>query len=134
MEIVVNDANILFDLIGINLTEYFFQLKYKFITTDLVINEIKNKDEISLISRCISNRTLIVYSINNIEKIFNEKEKNPKLSSEDCSVLITAKEQNAMILTGDNALRKVAKEEKIKVHGILWIFDELLKITLFHMI
>ncbi len=46
---------------------------------------------------------------------------------QDCSVLITAKEQNALILTGDNHLRKAAIDYQIEVHGILWIFDKLIE-------
>jgi predicted nucleic acid-binding protein len=31
------------------------------------------------------------------------------------------------LLTGDAALRKTAQEKNIPVHGLLWVFDELVK-------
>jgi len=125
MKIAVNDANILFDLIDLDLIHYLFQLEYSFYTTDLVINEIKKDEQKLVIKTYIENDSLLVTSITDINKIFIEKTENPNLSSADCSILITAREQNALILTGDNYLRNTAVNENIEVHGILWIFDEL---------
>ena len=47
------------------------------------------------------------------------------LSIEDCSVYFHADKLDAMILSGDNKLRKFAESNKKEVHGILWIFDKL---------
>ncbi len=35
------------------------------------------------------------------------------------------KKHSGKLLTGDAALRKHAEQNKIMVHGILWVFDEL---------
>jgi predicted nucleic acid-binding protein len=126
MKIAVNDANILFDLIDLGLIHYLFQLEYTFYTTDIVVDEFKNEYQKSIIQDFISNSKLSILSIDDINKIYSEKQKYPRLSIQDCSVLITAKEQNALILTGDNHLRKTANTYQIEVHGILWIFDELI--------
>ncbi len=127
MKIAVNDANILFDLIDLELLHYLFQLEYSFCTTDMVIDEFKKKEQKIIIQNAISSAGLSVMSIDDIRKLFLEQQKNPKLSIQDCSVLIVAKEQNALILTGDNYLRKTAEKDKIEVHGILWVFDTLIE-------
>lgn len=127
MKIAVNDANILFDLIDLGLIHYLFQLEYSFYTTDIVVDEFKNENQKAIIRDFISNANLLILSIEDISKIYLEKQKHPKLSVQDCSVLIAAKEQNALILTGDNHLRKTAINYQIEVHGILWIFDKLVE-------
>ncbi len=127
MKIAVNDANILFDLIDLGLIHYLFRLEYSFYTTDIVVDEFKNENQKAIIQDFISNANLLILSIEDINKIYSEKQKHPKLSVQDCSVLIAAKEQNALILTGDNHLRKTAIDYQIEVHGILWIFDKLIE-------
>ena len=34
-------------------------------------------------------------------------------------------QENGILLTGDNLLRKVATARAVRVHGVLWIIDEL---------
>ena len=41
MRIVVNDANILIDLVELELLPHFFDLEFEFQTTDLIIDEWK---------------------------------------------------------------------------------------------
>ena len=50
---------------------------------------------------------------------------SPALSLQDCSVLLLAIERNAVLLTGDNRLRREATEAGVRVHGVLWLFDQL---------
>lgn len=125
MIIVVNDANIIFDVIEINLTEFFFQLDYKFLITDFVYKEIEKAEQIMLLEEYIQNKSLDIYEIDDINKIYGKNLKNQTLSAEDCSVLIAAEEEKAIILTGDKALRQIAEKDGIEVHGILWVFDRL---------
>ena len=37
----------------------------------------------------------------------------------------TRHQENGILLTGDNLLRKVATARAVRVHGVLWIIDEL---------
>ena len=49
------------------------------------------------------------------------------LSANDCFALVTAaRQKNGILLTGDNQLRKIASSKEVRVHGVLWIIDELL--------
>lgn len=36
-------------------------------------------------------------------------------------------EKGRVLLTSDGTLRKMAKEHRIKTHGLLWVFDQIVK-------
>ena len=128
MIILVNDANILIDLLKIDLLESFFQLQYEFHVTDLVTAEVQKGDVVKL-NHFIENGSLHKKSFNYEELVHIQllEETHLKLSIADCSCLFHAKAFSANLLTGDAVLRKTAEQEQIPVHGILWIFDELIK-------
>jgi predicted nucleic acid-binding protein len=60
-----------------------------------------------------------------IFELFNDSSNG--LSLADCSAWALAEEKDATLLTGDNKLRKEAKKGDIDVHGILYVFDLLVK-------
>ena len=47
------------------------------------------------------------------------------LSIPDCSVCYYARKHDITLLTGDRQLRRYAESHNLTVHGILFIFDEL---------
>lgn len=49
----------------------------------------------------------------------------PQLSAYDRFALSIAKVRKIILLTGDGRLRKAALQEKVEVHGTLWIVDQL---------
>ena len=50
----------------------------------------------------------------------------PSLSLVDCACLVEARHRdNAVLLTGDRRLRRLAEAAGLCVHGVLWIVDEL---------
>lgn len=53
---------------------------------------------------------------------------NRKLSFEDSLNYVVAREHRlSILLTGDRALRKVAEQNGVEVHGILWVVEKLLE-------
>lgn len=59
-------------------------------------------------------------------KVFAVKRQHSRLSANDCMCLITSQvHENAILLTGDGLLRKVATAASVRVHGVLWVIDEL---------
>lgn len=55
----------------------------------------------------------------------------PGLSSNDCFCLVTTRRhENAILLTGDGQLRSVASGDGRRVHGVLWVVDELRRLAL----
>lgn len=53
--------------------------------------------------------------------------KYQRLSIPDCSCVFHAKKTSGRILTGDATLKRSALQLDITVHGILWVFDQLVE-------
>jgi predicted nucleic acid-binding protein len=49
------------------------------------------------------------------------------LSTPDVFAFCLAVERNWVLLTGDGALRAEAESQKLSMHGVLWVFDEMEK-------
>lgn len=47
------------------------------------------------------------------------------LSACDCFCIVTARARSGLLLTGDARLRQVAGRQGLKVHGVLWVIDQL---------
>lgn len=61
-----------------------------------------------------------------VGEAFTVRRTFPGLSANDCFCLVSASShENAVLLTGDGALRTVAEAREIEVHGVLWIADHL---------
>jgi predicted nucleic acid-binding protein len=129
MIIVVNDANILIDLMKIQLLEEFFNLNWEFHSTNLIIeNELydEQKEQLAIF---INNDKLIIQELDIVDMIaiYNIQSEKPQLSDKDCSALHCAQKLSASLITSDNALRKHAISKRIDVHGHLWVFDALIE-------
>lgn len=128
MKIAINDANILIDCCDIGLLPALIQLDLELHTTDFVMNEIQDEEQIEALIELISLKKLTVDEFDStaLLQIIERSRQFPKLSIEDCSVLHLAASKNAILLTGDGALRRVAYENDIEVHGMLWILDKMI--------
>jgi predicted nucleic acid-binding protein len=128
MILLVNDAGILIDLLKADLIEPFFQLENEFHITDFVRAEIQEKNaghlDIFIQDRKLIKRTFTFEELGQIQLL---EVKHSTLSVPDCSCLYLAEVLSATLLTGDGALRRIAEQNKIPVHGILWVFDELVR-------
>ena len=56
-----------------------------------------------------------------------EREVGSKAKFNDCSVLFLAVKLDAMLISGDKALRKAGRARYVEVHGTLWIMDQLVE-------
>jgi len=129
MRIVINDANILIDLIHLQMIHLLFELKHlELKTTDFVFEELETPQR-AILQIFIDQGTLEILESEekDLENIFNLLNKTSGLSFEDCSVWYFAKINNGILLTGDGKLRKQSSQDGIEVRGILFVFDELLK-------
>jgi predicted nucleic acid-binding protein len=126
MIFLVNDANILIDLLKIDLLDTFFQLEYDFQVTDMAFVEIQGK-KVSVLSTFHENGRLTKqdFSFEELLQIQLLAMENPFLSIADCSCLYLSKKLSATLLTGDAALRRTAEQNNIAVHGVLWVLDEI---------
>jgi predicted nucleic acid-binding protein len=53
--------------------------------------------------------------------------KYPRPGRRDILSLVLAMQEKEILLTGDEALRKAASGEGVKVHGTLWLLDAMVK-------
>lgn len=126
MVVVVNDANILIDLVKLELESHFFSLDLDFHTTNLILEELTTAQQ-NAMRPFIDNKRLTVYecTMDDLLVIMQLEAQKPALSTQDCSALWLAQQLNSLLLTSDNKLRKTAKEQQLNVHGHLWVFDRL---------
>jgi len=129
MRVVVNDANILIDLIDADLLDLFFKLKFEMNIADFVVNEFENEEYVTRLNKFIKKGKLRQHSFNHNEltEIIDYRNRySSRLSVPDCSCIYLARNLSATLLTGDQPLTKAARENNLKVHGTLWVFEQLI--------
>lgn len=126
--VVVSDTNIFIDLVKLNLLGDLFALPWDVRTTDFVISELTDSEQKAAVTAFIKRNKLIIGKLKAdevSEVVQRSRETGGKISIADFSVCFYAKKNGYALLTGDKNLRKVATNESIEVHGILFLFDEL---------
>ena len=129
-KIVVNDTNILIDLSSVNLLDAFFELDFDMRTLNVLLREVLNKKAREDMLEFIERKKLRVVKLTRKQSIIatqmlKNRERNE--SAADCAAWLYAKEENAILLTGDANLRKSAEADNVEVHGVIFVFDELVK-------
>jgi len=134
LEIIINDANIFFDLFDADLLNALFKLPCEIHTVDLVLNEIKRENQQAAIKAFIESKQLKVksYPATLIQELFAFNLKmGGNLSFTDSTVLYYALEtENCRLLTGDRQLRNRAESQGVKVSGIIYVFDKLVELDI----
>lgn len=130
MKIAVTDACIFIDLIELRLLVQFFSLDLEIHTSIDVFNEL-DSDQQELLKDYISVNKLFVHNISSSEwnEIFKMNLPN-SLTNSDKSVIFLSKKLSATVISSDKKVRYHSKQNAIPYHGILWIFDELVKYNL----
>jgi hypothetical protein len=124
MKVVVNDANILIDLVKLQLLPHFFGLGWEYHTTSLVFDELfENQQEV--FAPYQDNGLFIVDNLDAEEllSVLELQFEKPQLSEQDCSALFYTIKTAGILLSSDKNLRDFAENKKVDVHGHLWIFD-----------
>lgn len=130
MKILVNDTNIFIDLHSVGLLEEMCRLPYEIHTVDLVVAEIADADQRRVFDELVAQGGIFIdgFTADEVIEIVEEHSSvSGNLSIPDCSVCYFARKHNVPMLTGDRRLRRYAEEQSIEVHGILFIFDELVR-------
>lgn len=115
---------------SIGLLELMCDLPYEIHTVDFVAAEIINEDQRQTFQSLVGKNRIHVNSFTSQEvgEIYAEyMEVSSNLSIEDCSVCYYARKHQVPMLTGDRRLRKYAEAQSVEVHGILFLFDELVR-------
>lgn len=128
MEIAIQDANIIIDLVKTNLFGHCMALHYQFTTTNLILEELYDHQVDHLTPHINAGRfTIIECSIEELQQIQLLAQEDRKISVQDWSVIFSAQQKQAILLSGDNRLRNKARDKNIEVHGIFWLLDRLVE-------
>ncbi len=125
--VVVNDASCLIDLRKGQLLHVLCKLPYRFIVP-VPIRESELLDFTELEWRLLEDDGMETYDLppDRMAEVFSVKSQITRLSANDCICLVATQCQDeGILLTGDRLLRRVATEKAVRVHGVLWIIDEL---------
>ena len=127
--VIVNDASCLIDLKKGRLLHVLHALPYEFIIPLPVrVSEILDftPQEWTLLDESgMATHDLLPAQVG---QAFDIKKRHERLSANDCFCLVTAQiHAEAILLTGDRLLRRVAEDNGVAVHGVLWVVDQLLR-------
>ena len=127
--VIVNDASCLFDLRKGGLLDVLQNLPHQFVVP-LPVREFEVIDFSGEQWRKLDKAGLITHNLtpNEVAQALSMKERHSSLSANDSFCLATAVAYNGILLTGDSLLRKTAIGYGLRVHGVLWIIDELASI------
>jgi len=126
MKVVVNDANVLIDLVKLQLLPQFFALEHVFYTTDFILEELYPEQQEELQAYIVAERLKVMpFNEEELIQVAELQAQKPQLSEQDCSAVVCALKVNGDLLTSDNTLRKFATSLKMIVRGHLWVFDQL---------
>lgn len=127
MRIAVTDACIFIDVIELGLAELFFNLHIEIHTTLDVINELYPSQQ-HVLEQFIDAKKLSVHCLTEEEMLeMNKMVLSKSLSQVDRTVLFLAQKIDAIVISSDKLVRNSAKGKSIEYHGMLWVFDELVK-------
>lgn len=122
MRLLIHDANVLIDLLKLELLSTALKLPYEIETTDLVQSEIVETEQAEVLSQCIKNGLLLIHSTSEeLLAIAAIKNQVSQLSIADCSVMHHAQTRSGILVSGDTRLRKEAERRKLQVHGTPWL-------------
>ncbi len=120
----VIDASVLIDFNSGGVLEYLFQLSVDWIISDFAMEEIKEPAPDALRAMGLQELEL---SGQEVSKAIQLREDYPNLSVYDIAHLLLALREQAHLITSDQLLRSVAVSKGLRVHGTLWVLDELIR-------
>ena len=124
--VIVNDASCLIDLRKGSLLAVLCTLPYRFVVP-LPVRESEVLDFSNEQWRQLDDTGMITHDLtpDEVAQALALKKRHPALSANDCFCFVTALAHPGILLTGDALLRRVATDNGLRVHGVLWIIDEL---------
>lgn len=120
--LLVTDTNIWIDLKNGDVLEKVFSLPANFILSVFASQEF-HEDLWTLLLN-LGARAEELDTVQIIE-VYRLRQNIHSVSIYDLSALVLARDLSAVLLTGDDPLRRCAVGHGIETHGILWLLDEL---------
>jgi hypothetical protein len=122
--VLVTDTNIWIDLENGSILREVFGLPYQFLAPDFAIHELVRPKWQMLQALGLRSQELEPALIQELALL---SAANRALSATDLAAFLIAKSLDATLLTGDWRLNDLATKNSIRVHGVLWLLDEILR-------
>ncbi len=127
IKVLVSDTSILIDLERGSLLETCFRLPFQFVVPDLLYEqELKNHGGDNLLRLGLRIEELDNISVAYALRYWREQ---PLISLPDSFALALAARNTWTLLTGDGVLRGLANQERVDCHGVLWLLDQMLEVS-----
>lgn len=127
MRVIVSDSSIIIDLAKGELIEPALALPYEFVIPDALFeNELINlgryrKEDLPELGLNIQE-----LEPDELSRAIGYRSRYTRLTAQDCFALTIAKvTPDAMLLTGDQNLRRAAETETVEAHGLLWACEQM---------
>lgn len=125
MQVFSCDANILIDLEEGKVLDLLFQLPHRFLVPDILFAEELQEQHGHLLGLGLGLGELSPRSMSDANRLVRRYGKS--CSRNDCFVLALARQEQCVLLTGDQDLRNAAKAETTPVKGTIWVIEHLIK-------
>lgn len=123
LQALVSDTSVLIDLDRGALLTASFRLPCRFAVPDLLYRqELQSWNGEKLVKLGLS---VEVLDGNGVSRALAYRQQVPALSLPDCFALALAQTRSWILLSGDNALRRLTVIEGVECHGVLWLLDEI---------
>ena len=120
---MVSYSSVLIDLERGNLLDPCFHLPYRFCVPDLLY-EFELKEHGGTILQRMGLEVEETDALGFADAL-SYLRNVPELSFSDSLAFSLAKQRSWTLLTGDGPLRRLAKEESVECHGVLWVLDRI---------
>jgi hypothetical protein len=120
--VYVSDTNIWIDFQHAALLPALFQLPFQLCTTDFALGELSLSEQRMLRSLGLVVEVLDAAATPRLAALMSEHNNS---SLPDVSCYLLARDNQWPLLTGDGRLRRQAERDKLRVHGALWLLDQL---------
>lgn len=124
MKLVTHDINPLIGLHSAGLAEAWINSGVQIHTTNLAIHDVINEADILQRAGALH---VVPMPPQELLNLLSFHKIHKKLSLEDCAIFRLAYTLQVPLLTAERDLREAAEKSGIKVHGVLWILDNLIE-------
>lgn len=127
MALLIGDANVLIDLEEGRLVDDALRLPWRLGVPDILFADELSEQHSDFCERGL---VLVELSAPTLERVVRLATLYPRPSRLDLSALACAQQESCPLLTGDRHLRVAAETERVRVHGTLWLAEQLVAANL----
>jgi predicted nucleic acid-binding protein len=124
MQLLISDANIIIDIEAGGLVNQMFRLEYRFGVPNVLFEQELREQHGHLVTLGLEVIDVQPASVRYAETL---GERYRATGVMDLLALALARQECCPLLSGDKALRQVAKKEGIDVRGTIWLVGEMLR-------